>query len=62
VPPAVTLFAILGFGALFGVMGVLLAAPLAVTVHVLVTEFWARRLPPPAPVTPTPTPTPTPPG
>lgn len=48
VPPAVTLFAILGFGALFGVMGVLLAAPLAVTVHVLVTEFWARRLPPPA--------------
>lgn len=48
VPPAVTLFAILAFGVLFGVMGVLLAAPLAVTVHVLVTEFWARRLPPPA--------------
>lgn len=52
VPPAVTLFAILGFGALFGVMGVLLAAPLAVTVHVLVTEFWARRLPPPLPAIP----------
>jgi predicted PurR-regulated permease PerM len=50
VPPAVTLFAILAFGALFGVMGVLLAAPLAVMVHVLVTEFWARRLPPPRPV------------
>ncbi len=50
VPPAVTLFAILAFGALFGVMGVLLAAPLAVMVHVLVTEFWARRLPPPVPV------------
>lgn len=51
VPPAVTLFAILAFGALFGVMGVLLAAPLAVMVHVLVTQFWARRLPPPVPVT-----------
>lgn len=52
VPPAVTLFAILGFGVMFGVMGVLLAAPLAVAVHVLVTEFWARRLPPPVPTTP----------
>lgn len=49
VPPAVTLFAILAFGTIFGVMGVLLAAPLAVTVHVLVSEFWARRLPPPVP-------------
>ncbi len=57
VPPAVTLFAILAFGTLFGVMGVLLAAPLSVMAHVLVTEFWARRLPPPVPVTlPTPAP------
>lgn len=55
VPPAVTLFAILAFGALFGLMGVLLAAPLAVMVHVLVTEFWARRLPPPVPAAALPT-------
>jgi predicted PurR-regulated permease PerM len=41
-PPALTLLAVLAFGALFGTMGVLLATPLAVVAYVAVTELYVR--------------------
>lgn len=42
-PPIVTIFAILGFGVLFGMLGWLLATPLAVVCFVLVTKLWVRE-------------------
>jgi predicted PurR-regulated permease PerM len=42
-PPVVTIFAILAFGALFGIMGLLLATPLAVVCLVLVKKLWVRE-------------------
>ncbi len=41
-PPALTLFAVLAFGALFGAMGVLVATPLAVVAYVAVTDLYVR--------------------
>jgi predicted PurR-regulated permease PerM len=43
VPPAVVLFAIAGFGVLFGWLGVLFAVPLAVVAMVIVQKFWIRQ-------------------
>lgn len=40
IPPAVTLFSIFLFGALFGAMGVILGGPLTVAAFVLVRELW----------------------
>jgi predicted PurR-regulated permease PerM len=42
-PPALALFAIVVFGLLFGLAGVLLAAPAAVAVLVLVKKLWVRE-------------------
>jgi predicted PurR-regulated permease PerM len=42
-PPAVALFAIVVFGLLFGLLGVFLAAPLAVALIVLVKKLWVRE-------------------
>jgi predicted PurR-regulated permease PerM len=39
-PAALTLFAVLAFGAIFGTMGVLLATPLAVVAYVAVTDLY----------------------
>jgi predicted PurR-regulated permease PerM len=39
-PPALTMFAILAFGVLFGPLGILLATPLAVVGYVLVNRLW----------------------
>ena len=39
-PPAMTMFAILAFGVLFGPVGILLATPLAVVCYVLVKKLW----------------------
>jgi len=44
VPPAVLLFAVVGFGVMFGFLGVLLAAPLTVVVFVLVQRIYVRTL------------------
>ena len=44
VPPAVLLFAVVGAGMLFGALGVLLAAPLTVVVHVFVQRIYVRTL------------------
>ena len=41
-PPAVTIFAVVAFGTLFGLIGVLLAAPLTVLLFVLVTKLWVE--------------------
>jgi predicted PurR-regulated permease PerM len=41
-PPALTLFAVVAFGLLFGPLGVLLATPLAVVVFVAVKKLWVR--------------------
>jgi predicted PurR-regulated permease PerM len=41
-PPVVTIFAIIAFGALFGFMGLLLATPLAVVCLVLVKKLWVN--------------------
>jgi predicted PurR-regulated permease PerM len=41
-PPAVTLFAVVAFGLLFGWLGVLFATPLAVVVFVAVQKLWVR--------------------
>jgi len=42
-PPAVTLFAVVAFGLLFGPLGVLFATPLAVVVMVAVKTLWVRE-------------------
>jgi predicted PurR-regulated permease PerM len=42
-PPAVTLFAVVAFGLLFGSLGVLFATPLAVVVFVAVKKLWVRE-------------------
>jgi predicted PurR-regulated permease PerM len=41
-PPALTLFSILGFGVLFGPLGLLLGTPLAVAAYVLVKQLYIR--------------------
>jgi len=41
-PPAVTLFAVVAFGLLFGWVGVLFATPLAVVVFVAIKKLWVR--------------------
>ena len=41
-PPALTLFALVAFGLLFGLLGVLLAAPLTVCLYVWVKKLYAR--------------------
>jgi predicted PurR-regulated permease PerM len=43
VPPALTLFAVVGFGVLFGPSGVVFATPLAVVVLVLVQRLYLRE-------------------
>lgn len=43
IPPAVTLFALFLFGALFGVAGILLGGPLTVAVFVAVRMLWLRE-------------------
>jgi len=43
-PPVLTMFAVLGFGVLFGPLGVLLATPLAVACLVLVQKLWVREV------------------
>ena len=40
IPAVITLFALLAFGLLFGVLGILLAAPLAVVAYVLVKRLY----------------------
>lgn len=42
-PPALLLFALLGFGSLFGAVGVILAAPLTVVVYVMVKRLYVRE-------------------
>ena len=41
-PPAITLFAVVAFGVLFGPLGILFATPLAVVAFVAVKELWVR--------------------
>lgn len=43
IPPVVTLFGVLSLGVLFGVLGVLLAAPLTVVLYVLVKQLYVRE-------------------
>lgn len=43
-PPAVLLFAVVAAGLLFGLLGVLLAAPLTVVIYVLVQRIYVREL------------------
>jgi predicted PurR-regulated permease PerM len=40
IPAVITLFCLLGFGLLFGILGILLAAPLAVVAYVLVKRLY----------------------
>ncbi|HET9199563.1 MAG TPA: AI-2E family transporter, partial [Dehalococcoidia bacterium] len=42
-PPAVTLFAVVAFGLLFGPLGLLVAPPLAVVALVAVKKLWVRE-------------------
>jgi predicted PurR-regulated permease PerM len=42
-PPAVTLFAVVAFGLLFGPLGILFATPLAVVVMVALKKLWVRE-------------------
>ena len=43
-PPVLMIFAVLGFGVLFGPLGLLLATPLAVVCLVLVKKLWVREV------------------
>lgn len=42
-PPALLLFSLFGIGALFGPMGVVLAAPMTVVLYVLVKQLYVRH-------------------
>lgn len=42
-PAVILLFALLGFGTLFGALGIVLAAPLAVVVYVLVKRLYVKE-------------------
>jgi predicted PurR-regulated permease PerM len=44
-PPALTLFSVVGFGVLFGPVGVVFATPLAVVVLVLIQQLYLRDRP-----------------
>lgn len=44
VPPAVLLFAVVGAGTVFGLLGVLLAAPITVVIYVLIQRVYVRTL------------------
>jgi predicted PurR-regulated permease PerM len=44
VPPAVLLFAVFGFGILFGTLGVLLSAPLTIVAYVLVQRAYVKDI------------------
>jgi predicted PurR-regulated permease PerM len=44
IPPAVFLFSVLAFGLLFGLLGILLAAPLTVAAYVLVDKLYVRAV------------------
>ena len=48
VPPALTLFSVVGFGVLFGVSGVVFATPLAVVVLVLIRRLYLGEVDGPA--------------
>jgi len=43
-PPAVTMFAVIGFAILFGAIGVLLAAPLTVVTLILVQDLYVTPI------------------
>ncbi len=43
IPPALLLFALGGFGTLFGLAGIILAAPLTVVIYIVVTVLWTRN-------------------
>ena len=49
VPPVVTLFALVGFGELFGLMGVFFAVPLAIVCMAAIQVFYPQPEPPRAP-------------
>ncbi|WP_265528871.1 AI-2E family transporter [Sphingomicrobium marinum] len=42
IPPALLIFALAALGALFGLIGVVLAAPLTVVIYTLVSMLWSR--------------------
>ncbi|MCJ8190690.1 AI-2E family transporter [Sphingomicrobium aestuariivivum] len=42
IPPALLIFALAAAGGLFGLIGVILAAPLTVVIYTLVTMLWSR--------------------
>lgn len=42
-PPALLIFAVLGFGTLFGIVGILLAAPLTVVLFIFVKRLYVRE-------------------
>jgi predicted PurR-regulated permease PerM len=42
-PPAIFLFALLAFGVVFGIMGIVFAAPLTVVVYVLVKRLYVQE-------------------
>jgi predicted PurR-regulated permease PerM len=43
IPPALLLFAVVAFGVLFGILGIVFAAPLAVVSYVAVTKLYVRE-------------------
>ena len=42
-PAVILLFSLLGFGTLFGALGIILAAPLTVVVYVLIKRLYVRE-------------------
>ncbi|MGF1549751.1 MAG: AI-2E family transporter [Sphingomonadaceae bacterium] len=42
IPPALLIFMLAAFGTLFGVVGVILAAPMAVVLYTMITMLWTR--------------------
>lgn len=43
-PPVLLLFSMIAFGFIFGIIGVIVAAPLTITIYILIREFYVRDL------------------
>ena len=43
IPPALFIFSLAALGALFGTVGILVSAPLAVVIYTLVTKLWSKE-------------------
>jgi predicted PurR-regulated permease PerM len=44
IPPVLLLFSMIAFGFIFGIIGIIVAAPLTIMIYILIREFYVRDL------------------